>query len=127
MALALALLVVGGLALVNALTSSDTQGPPGAQSPTPTSTGGSSERPTSTAATPLVIQAVGGSTLVTITVPGSNDVVFRGTLYAGEGRQYDQAPLNVVANDAGAVRVTIYGKVEERAGGQRGTWFVPEK
>ncbi|POM25906.1 hypothetical protein BTM25_02900 [Actinomadura rubteroloni] len=126
-ALALGLLVVGAIALVNALTGGSEQGgPPGAQprtsAPPPSR---SASAPSS--ATPLVIRAVRGSTLVTITDPGSNDVVFRGTLMSGEGRRYDQAPLSVVAGDGGAVEVTIYGKVENRPAGQRATWYVSRR
>ncbi|WP_019631872.1 hypothetical protein [Actinomadura atramentaria] len=127
-ALGLGLLAVGAIALVNALTSSsDQQSPPGAGSASP-SAARSSPPAQAAGDTPLVIRAVGGSTLVTITDPGNNnDVVFRGTLAAGEGRKYDQAPLSVVAADGGAVQVTIYGKVEERPAGQRATWYVARK
>ncbi|MFC0038390.1 hypothetical protein [Actinomadura rayongensis] len=127
-ALALGLLVGGAIALVNAVTGgSDQSGPPGAQSraATPSSPSRSESAPSSS--TPLVIRAVRGSTLVTITDPGSNDVVFRGTLMSGEGRRYDQAPLSVVAGDGGVVEVTIYGKVENRPAGQRATWYVARR
>ncbi|MEU5875962.1 hypothetical protein [Spirillospora sp. NPDC047279] len=128
------------MALVNALTS-DSDQPPG----TPTvsaseNTGGSATRsgsaptgqpqgsPGATSATPLVIRVTGSATAVTVTVAGTGEVLQTGVLNTGEARQYDRAPLNVVAADAGSVEVTIYGQLQPRGQvGQRGEWRVPKK
>ncbi|MGK5551737.1 hypothetical protein ACSNOI_08985 [Actinomadura kijaniata] len=117
------------MSLFNALTSEDAK--PG---PTPTEPGGtraatSTSTSTATAATPLVIRNVSSRPVqVTVTVSDTKDVLHRGPLNPGEGRQYDEAPLDVVAADAGAVRVVVYGQVKHGGqAGQRGTWFVPKK
>jgi len=135
--LALALLVVGGMALVNALTSDggDQPGPTGSA----TASGGTphsatapskaaSASATASAAMPLVIRVVGAPTNVVVTVPGTGEVLRRGVLNTGEAEQYDKAPLNVVVSDSGSVEVTIYGELQPRGGaGQRGEWQVPKK
>jgi hypothetical protein len=140
--LALALLVVGGLALVNALTSSSsdpgqeggTAGTvePGASaasesaSPAPQQT--RSARTAAATPTPLVLRVVGAPTQVFVRVSGSGEVLQQGTLNTGEARQYEQAPLDVVAINGAAVEVTIYGeKQPAKAAGTRGEWFVPER
>lgn len=133
MVLALALLVIGGMALVNALTSSGGGEPQAvrsedsagktAETPTPQRTG-----QTATASTPLLIKVVGAPTMVVVKVAGSGEVLQQGTLNTGEARQYEQAPLDVVAANGGAVEVTIYGRKQApKAAGQRGEWFVPER
>ncbi|MFI0354531.1 hypothetical protein [Actinomadura sp. 9N407] len=139
--LALALLVVGGMALVNALTSSSNDpGPagtaastdPGGAEPkasasaTPSAT--RSAQTTGTSGVPLVIRVTGAPTQVYVRVTGTGDVLQQGVLRTGEGRQYDQAPLAVVANNGGSLDVVIYGKTQERKpDGVRGEWFVPKR
>lgn len=122
----MALLVVGGMALVNALKSGD-DGKQGRPSAGATASGGATHQGSAkaTAATPLVIKVVGAATNVVVTVAGSNEVLQQGVLNPGEGRKYDDAPLNVVASDGGAVQVIICGKTQpQKQTGQRGTWFV---
>jgi hypothetical protein len=140
--LALALFVVGGLALVNALTSSSSDpgstSPAGTQeqqdgadasesaSPAPQQT--RSARTASVEALPLLIRVVGTPTQVFVRVSGSGEVLQTGTLNTGEVRQYEQAPLDVVAINGAAVEVTIYGKKQPpKTAGARGEWFVPER
>jgi hypothetical protein len=139
--LALALLVVGGMALVNALTSSSNDpGPagtaastdPGATQPkasasaTPRST--RSAQTTSSSGLPLVIRVTGAATQVHVQDTGTGDVLQQGVLRTGEARQYEQAPLAVVASNGGSLEVTIYGKVQARKPvGARGEWFVPDR
>ncbi|GLZ08815.1 hypothetical protein Acsp03_62810 [Actinomadura sp. NBRC 104412] len=136
MVLALALLVIGGLALVNALTSSSSEpgsaNPPGTQdasesaSPTPEQT--RATRTAAAAATPLLIRVIGAPTQVFVRVSGSGEVLQQGTLNTGEARQYEQAPLDVVALNGAAVEVVIYGKKQPpKPSGTRGEWFVPER
>ncbi|GAA4138972.1 hypothetical protein GCM10022416_24860 [Actinomadura keratinilytica] len=134
--LALALLVVGGVALVNALNSdsqggppeaavtADSAGTPGTEEPAPTSSATSR----SASATPLVIRVVGAPTKVVVTMPETGEVLQQGVLNTGEERQYDKAPLQVVAADGGAVEVLIYGRQQPRAtAGERKNWFVPAR
>lgn len=120
-----ALLVVGGIALFNAVNSGDDAKPhQSARTSSSAGTGHSSGAP-SGASTPLVIKVVGPATNVLVTVAGSNTVLAQGVLNPGEGRKINQAPLNVVAGDGGAVQVTICGKTQPRKpSGERGTWFV---
>ncbi|WP_225993260.1 RodZ domain-containing protein [Actinomadura rudentiformis] len=127
---------MGGISLVNALTSDSKQpGPTGTASE---STGGTrtgsapSSRPprsaTASAGPSVVIRVTGSPTTVTVTVAGTGQVLHTGLLDTGEARQYDQSPLNVVAADAGSVEVTIYGQLQPRGQvGQRGEWTVPER
>jgi hypothetical protein len=130
--LALALLVVGGMALVNALTSSSND-PGGAGSAAPTSDPGGGEprasAPTTGSSTvPLVIRVTGAPTQVYVRVTDTGDVLQQGVLTTGEARQYDQAPLAVVANNAGSLEVVIYGEAQARKpAGARGEWFVPDR
>ncbi|WP_395962862.1 RodZ domain-containing protein [Actinomadura sp. 6N118] len=134
--LALALLIVGGISLINALTSDSKQpGPAGTSTETtggsPTGSAPSSRPPrtaTASAGPSVVIRVTGSPTSVTVTVAGTGQVLHTGLLDTGEARQYDQAPLSVVAADAGSVEVTIYGQLQPRGQvGQRGEWRVPER
>jgi hypothetical protein len=140
--LALALLVVGGMALVNALTSSSND-PGGAGSAAPTSDPGGGEprasapttprstrsaKTTGSSTVPLVIRVTGAPTQVYVRVTDTGDVLQQGVLTTGEARQYDQAPLAVVANNAGSLEVVIYGEAQARKpAGARGEWFVPDR
>jgi hypothetical protein len=134
--LALALLVVGGLALVNALTSNGAGGPDAERTEETGGNSGASATPTpqqtaaqtATSDTPLLIRVVGAPTQVIVRVSGGGAVLQQGTLNTGEARQFEQAPLDVVASNGGSVEVTIYGeKQEPTPAGQRGEWFVPER
>jgi hypothetical protein len=141
--LALGLLVAGGIALVNALTSSSSDpGPagtagssdPGQVEPTESETASSqatrSARTSSSTAsvTPLLIRVTGAPTQVFVRVSGSGEVLWQGVLNTGEARQYEQAPLDVVANNGASVEVVIYGRKQpQKAAGERGEWFVPER
>ncbi|MGI5166346.1 hypothetical protein ACQEU3_18510 [Spirillospora sp. CA-253888] len=131
--LALALVVVGGMALVNALTSE-------AEKPVPTpSAGGGGKEPgaptprrsgaSATQSNSLVVEVIGNRPVnVVVKIAGTNDILLSGPLNPGEGRQWTESPLDVVASDGGALEVTIYGKVQERGqSGQRGTWFVRKR
>ncbi|WP_141579408.1 RodZ domain-containing protein [Actinomadura sp. WMMA1423] len=128
---ALALLIVGGMALVNAVMSEpDKKGP--ATGASPSGDGGrttpsSSETKTSpTAALPLVIRVTGQPTKVVVRVADAGGkVLANGPLNTGDTLQFKESPLQVVASNGGAVQVVIYGKVQPRmVNGQRGEWFV---
>lgn len=130
MAAALALVVVGAVALVNALTS-ESPGPgpattttvqPGTEEPAdPPETGG-------TTAPALEITVVGQPTNVFVREPGTGGaVLLRAVLGTGETRRYEQAPLDVVVANSASVQVRIYGTLQRDVDGGRGEWFVPER
>ncbi|MFC4912456.1 hypothetical protein [Actinomadura gamaensis] len=120
-----ALLVVGGMALFNALDSGDDGKPHQAAASSASGAVKQTGTASASATTPLVIKVVGAATNVVVTVAGSNEVLQQGVLNPGEGRKYDDAPLNVVASNGGAVQVIICGKEQPpKENGQRGTWFV---
>ncbi|MEU8802468.1 RodZ domain-containing protein [Spirillospora sp. NPDC048819] len=129
---ALALLVVGGIALVNALSGETEQKGPVTSTPATASADASpseSQAPKSpAAAVPLVITVTGQPTDVVVRVADAQGkVLTNGTLGTGDTLQYDEAPLQVVAANGGSLRVTIYGEVQpQMPNGQRGQWFVRE-
>ncbi|MFS2292216.1 MAG: hypothetical protein FWJ90_05875 [Actinomadura sp.] len=135
---ALALLVVGVMALVDAISGEpDQRGP--VTSGTPSGDGGDggdggeatrtsgAASPTSTV--PLVIRVTGQPTMVVVRVADARGkVLTNGQLDTGDILQYDEAPLQVVAANGGSLQVTIYGEEQPRKpNGQRGQWFVRER
>ncbi|MFC9977919.1 hypothetical protein ACFVH6_44135 [Spirillospora sp. NPDC127200] len=134
--LALALVVVGGMALVNALTSEAEKPVPTPSAGEGTGSGKESDAPTprrsgasATQGNSLMVEVIGSQPVnVVVKIAGSNDILLSGPLNPGEGRQWTESPLDVVASDGGALKVTIYGEVQERGQpGQRGTWFVRKR
>ncbi len=129
MVAALTLLVVGGTALVNAV-SGDPDPDPTTVSPTPGEGGqnkaGPSRTPTSASAVlPLVITVTGPATAVVVRVADTGEVLTQGTLSTGDIRKYEETPLQVVATNGGSLRVVIYGRQQPaKPAGQRGQWFV---
>jgi hypothetical protein len=128
---ALALLIGGGVALVNAVTGEpENTGPSSAGAPPVDDSGGGDPSPnvttSDTAVSPLVIRVTGPATSVVVRVAETGGkVLTQGTLDTGETRQYDETPLQVVATNGGALQVVIYGKVQPRKpDGRRGDWFV---
>jgi hypothetical protein len=127
---ALALLIVGGMALVNAIMSEpDKKGPAtgvSASSDGGRTTPSGSETTTSPAAAlPVVIRVTGPPTKVVVRVADTGKVLANGLLNTGDTLQFKEAPLQVVASNGGAVQVVIYGKAQPRlANGQRGEWLV---
>ncbi|MFA1540474.1 RodZ domain-containing protein [Actinomadura monticuli] len=133
---ALALLVVGGMALINAVTGEPEQkGPSTAASPSGDGDGGGKASPSSTEKTtpaarvPLVISVTGQPTTVVVRVADAGGkVLTNGQLNTGDTLKYDQAPLQVVATNGGSLRVVIYGEVQPaKPAGQRGEWLVRAK
>ena len=131
---ALALLIVGAMALVNALSGEpDQRGP--VTSGTPSGEGDGAEptpnnrRRASTEPVPLVIRVTGQPTNVVVRVADAQGkVLTNGQLDTGDILQYDEAPLQVVATNGGSLQVTIYGEEQPRKpNGQRGQWFVRER
>ena len=131
--LALVLLVVGGVALVGALTSD--AAPTGTLQATPTATKSvavsrsrrSTNNPAQAGAAQhaLVINVTGEPTRVYVALGGNREVLEDDILNTGDIRQFDQTPLYVVVENGGAVEVTIYGKRQTKLRpGQRGEWRV---
>ena len=138
MVAALALLVVGAMALVNAISGeSDQKGPVTSASPSGDGgpgDGGESASPTAEPASPadsvpLVIRVTGQPTTVVVRVADAQGkVLTNGQLNTGDTLQYDEAPLQVVASNGGSLQVTIYGELQARKpNGQRGQWFVGDQ
>jgi hypothetical protein len=126
---ALALLVVGGMALVNAISGEpENKGPSTAASPSEAPKTSASGDPTTSpkATLPLVIRVTGQPTNVVVRVADTGGkVLTNGTLNTGDTLQYEDAPLQVVATNGGSLQVVIYGRVQARQpNGQRAQWFV---
>lgn len=126
---ALALLVVGAMALVNAVTGEpDPKGPSTAVSPSDASAGSTTPSATvsQTAVLPLVIRVTGPATTVVVRIADTGGrVLTNETLKTGDTLQYREVPLSVVAGNGGALQVVIYGKVQPREpAGERAQWFV---
>ncbi|MDL4773699.1 MULTISPECIES: hypothetical protein [Thermomonosporaceae] len=137
MVLALALLVVGGMALVNALTSEPDQ-PPGPAGAAPSDSADTANRSSSpsarrsaapaASATPLLIKVIGPATSVFVRSSDTNEVVLPQTVLAvGETRRFDHAPLDMVAGNGSSLQVTIYGKLQTPKPAGRSTWTVRER
>ncbi|GAA1789817.1 hypothetical protein GCM10009735_21720 [Actinomadura chokoriensis] len=133
---ALALLVVGGMALVNAITGEpDQKGPATAASPSNGDGDGgrtspsSNEKTTPAADVPLVISVTGQPTNVVVRIADTAGTVLTNTtLNTGTTLKYDQAPLQVVAANGGSLTVVIYGREQpQKPAGQRGEWLVKAK
>ncbi|MFI0410503.1 RodZ domain-containing protein [Actinomadura sp. 3N508] len=77
-------------------------------------------------ALPLVIRVTGPATFVVVRVADTGGkVLTQGTLNQGETRNYRETPLQVVAQNGGALQVVIHGKVQpQKPDGRRAEWFV---
>jgi hypothetical protein len=128
---ALALLVVGGMALVNAVTGSPSKNAPSSAASPSESTPSAEASPTEkspASSVPLLIEVTGAPTKVFVRVPDTGTVLKSGTLETGDTLQFDQKTLDLVATDGSALRVTIYGKVQpQKPAGVRATWLVRPK
>lgn len=133
---ALALFVVGGMALVNAVTGEpDQKGPVTATSPPSDDGDGGKAAPKGNAKTtpaadvPLVLSVTGQPTNVVVRIADTAGTVLTNTkLSTGTTLKYDQAPLQVVAANGGSLTVVIYGEEQPRKpAGQRGEWLVKAK
>lgn len=126
MAAVLALLVVGGMALVNAVSGDpDPKGPSatvssdGGGGPPSPSAGSASQAPA------LLIRVVGAPTRVVVRVP-DGEILFTGTMTTGETYRYDETPLSVVADNGSSLEVAIHGEKQDPASAQRTEWSVPQ-
>ena len=130
---ALALLVVGGIALVNAVSGSPDKESPSAAPASPSSQSTSSPDASPTAQTPaanvpLLIRVTGQPTKVVVRVPNTGTVLAQGVHNTGEVLQFKQDTLDVVAENGGSLQVSIYGRLQAaKPQGQRATWYVRPK
>ncbi|WP_254716796.1 RodZ domain-containing protein [Actinomadura sp. WMMB 499] len=128
MAAVLALLVVGGMALVNAVSGEPDQPGPSASASAPA--GGAEGSPSPSAgsasqAPALLIRVTGPPTDVYVRIP-AGEVLFTGTMATGETYRYDEAPLDVVAANGSALEVAIYGEPQDPKPAGRAEWSVPQ-
>jgi hypothetical protein len=132
-ALAIALVLVGGVALWGALTSESARpGPATSQADPPaagktTSTGRpkppQASAPTGGAA--LVVRCRVARCGVFISSSPDNDVLFNGVMRQGEERRADESRMNLVVSDSGGVDVIINGKLQPKgAPGKRKIYTI---
>ena len=133
-ALAIALLVVGGVALWGALTSEPARpGPATSQADPPANSG--SARPSGKPKQPDTSTATGGNALVVrcraarcgvfISSSPDNDVLFNGVLGQGEVRRADEPRMNLVVSDGSSVDVFINGRLQTKgAPGKRRIYTI---
>ena len=131
-ALALVLLIVGGIALFGALTSGSKHSGSGASPKAGKATGTSrstakiSKTSKATTQHTLALKVTGGPTRVYVATSGGNaQVLLDQVLSSGDVQYFDQAPLDVVVVDGSAVDVYIYGQKKPKGkAGQRLQWHV---
>ena len=129
-ALALGLLILGGVSLWNALSSGS-----GPASPSPAPSGvanASANAPIAASASAgrdgnvVEIERLAAHCPVYVAGPGPTDVRFHGSLTQNERRVFDDPRLTVAVDDASTVSVTINGRTQPRGRrGQRKTYSVP--
>ena len=130
---ALALLVVGGIALVNAVSGSPDKerpsaGPASPSGPSTSSPDASPTAQTPAASVPLLIRVTGQPTTVIVRVPDTGQVLTQGVHDTGVVLQFKEDTLDVVAYNGGSLQVKIYGKLQAaKPPGQRATWYVRPK
>jgi hypothetical protein len=124
--LALALLIVGGYALIGALRSK----PSGSLSSAPASNaapqaGAASKAPVITGKEALVIKVTGPTAYVFVSAPGSaNSLLFRGYLSRGDIRTYDAPSMAVVVNPVENTNVFIHGTLVSKGATGKKSWTV---
>jgi hypothetical protein len=130
--LALALLVIGGLALFRVFTSeSDRDSGPKASPQNGTAvrvTKSATRTPKTTTTHTLALKVTGAPTRVTVIMPGgTNQVLLDQVLGTGEVRYFDQGPLEVVVANGSAVDIYVHGKRQPKGKpGQRTQYHVTE-
>jgi hypothetical protein len=124
-ALALGLLIIGGVALWGALTNRDS-GKPVAVTPLPSGVVSSQASDSQSTGQPpgnqggntIVIQCLAVQCPVFVAGPGPTDVQFHGDLLQNDRRIFTATRLTVAVDDASTVSVTINGRQQAR--GRRG-------
>lgn len=129
-AVAFALLIIGGIALWGALTSKNAEKPSAAAAPTPSNGGKAtaSAQPTRSGrviGNTVVIHCLAVQCPVFVGGPGPNDVQFNGNLTHDESLVFNETRLTVAVQDASTVSVTINGRQQPRGGHGPQTYEVP--
>ncbi|HEX6469807.1 MAG TPA: DUF4115 domain-containing protein [Streptosporangiaceae bacterium] len=129
--LAIALLVVGGVALWGALTSAPAKPGPGAsRADPPAVSGAASSKPrpaaSSTSTTDaLIVRCRAPRCGVFISSVPDGDILFNGTLKQGDERHADEPRMALVVSNAGAVDVFINGRLAPKGPpGKRKTYTI---
>jgi hypothetical protein len=122
--LALALLIVGGIALFGALTNQSA-----APGPTPTVVTQTRQSGKVSATSPaglhaLLIQVTGGAAQVYVATPGNAQTLYKGPLNHGEVRYFDLPEMVVVVDPAENVEVRIHGKTVSKGKAGKQSWTV---
>lgn len=120
-ALAVGLLIVGGVALWGALTSKAGQKSASPKpSPSATKTGSTSKAtaPSKPDGNTVELHCLAAQCQVFVAGPGPTDVQFNGNLRQNERRVYSLTQLTVVVGDGSTVAVTINGRQQQL--GKRG-------
>jgi hypothetical protein len=126
--LALALLIVGAIALFGAMNSSN--GPTATPTATAAASAPHAQQPSTSSAVPnpgphaVVLRVIGPSVSVTVSNSSNTVVLLRGTLVRGEVRTYDDPDLVVTVDQAQNVDVEIHGKLVSK--GKIGRQFYTE-
>jgi hypothetical protein len=123
-ALALALLIVGGVALFGALTSESAIPGPSARAVTTAPKASRSAAAPSAAGHALFIKVTGASAAVYVSTPGNTQTLFKGTLNHGEVRYFDLPEMVVVVDPAQSVDVQIRGKSVSKGRAGKQSWTV---
>ncbi|MGH3392825.1 MAG: hypothetical protein ACRDOO_28490 [Actinomadura sp.] len=132
MALALVLLIVGGLALFGALTSGPERGSPGASPQTGSNVSVTRSAGKTTQAAvqhTLALKVTGAPTrVIVLTGGGDRQVLLDQVLGTGDIQYFDDAPLDVVVADGGSVDIYVHGKRQRRGTpGERAQYHVPAR
>jgi hypothetical protein len=126
--LAFALLIVGGIALWGALTGKDDKDKPGAAPPASSRTtkASSSEvsAPSTQSGNTIEVRCLAPQCTVFVAGPGATDVQFNGNLTQNQTRRFNDTRLILSVQDASTVSVTINGRLQPRAHGQK-TYEAP--
>ena len=120
-ALAIALLVIGGVALWGALTSEPARPGPETSGADPPAESGSApprrpeqSRTSAFTGDALVVRCRAPRCGVFISSPPNNDVLFNGTLRQGDERTADEPRMTLVVSDGSTVDVYINGKLQAK-------------
>jgi hypothetical protein len=131
-ALAIALLVVGAVALWGALTSEPAQpgpgsskaDPPAASQPVPS---GKTKPPATSSVADgfaLVVRCRAARCGVFISSVPDNDVLFNGNLGPGEERHADEPRMNLVVSDGSSVEVYINGRLQAKGSPRKRKYYT---
>jgi hypothetical protein len=131
-AVALGLVIIGGVALWGALTNKESARSP-ADSPAPSDPVGSSQTPGKQSGAPpdnqinnVQIQCLAAQCPVFVSGPTADVIQYNGTLRHGQRRDFSETRLTVAVDDGSTVVVSINGRMQPRGRrGQRKTYEVP--